>query len=120
MSACWSTTTDTPTGDAPDEAWADWYAARARKRADAAPALLDAYFAWCRKVQDQVKLPKDARFKAAAYSLDQEAELRRYAAPEEAAAGAVLELDNNTCARSIRPLAIGRQNWLFTGSPAAG
>ena len=32
----------------------------------------------------------------------------------------MLEIDNNACERSIRPLAIGRKNWLFTGSPRAG
>lgn len=27
-------------------------------------------------------------------------------------------IDNNTCERAIRPVAIGRRNWLFAGSPA--
>lgn len=31
-----------------------------------------------------------------------------------------LELDNNTCERSIRPIAIGRKNYLFMGSVGGG
>ena len=108
-----------PAEDAPAEAWADWRAARARKRAEEAPTLLDACSAWCRQVQAQVKLPKDARFKAAAYSSNQEVELRRYAEVTGEAAG-MLEIDNNACERSIRPTAIGRKNWLFTGSHESG
>jgi transposase len=29
-------------------------------------------------------------------------------------------LDNNTAERAVRPLAIGRKNWLFVGSPKGG
>ena len=31
-----------------------------------------------------------------------------------------LELDNNTCERSIRPIALGRKNYLFMGSTGGG
>jgi len=31
-----------------------------------------------------------------------------------------LEIDNNTAERAIRPIAIGRKNWLFAGSEAGG
>jgi len=31
-----------------------------------------------------------------------------------------LELDNNICERSIRPVALGRKNYLFMGSMAGG
>ena len=31
-----------------------------------------------------------------------------------------LPLDNNRCERTIRPVVIGRSNWLFAGSAAAG
>jgi hypothetical protein len=31
-----------------------------------------------------------------------------------------LELDNNWCENAIRPLAVGRKNWLHIGSPQAG
>lgn len=31
-----------------------------------------------------------------------------------------LELDNNTAERAIKPVAIGRKNWMFAGSPKGG
>jgi hypothetical protein len=36
--------------------------------------------------------------------------LTRYAEPGN------LNIDNNTCERAIRPIALGRKNWLFAGS----
>jgi len=32
----------------------------------------------------------------------------------------VLELDNNTCERAVKPVAIGRKNWMFAGSVCGG
>lgn len=32
----------------------------------------------------------------------------------------ILEIDNNTCERSIRGVALGRKNWLFAGSDGGG
>ncbi len=31
-----------------------------------------------------------------------------------------LELDNNTCERAIKPVALGRKNWMFAGSERGG
>jgi hypothetical protein len=31
-----------------------------------------------------------------------------------------LPIDNNACERAIRPVAVGRRNWLFAGSPRGG
>ena len=31
-----------------------------------------------------------------------------------------MKTDNNTAENAIRPLALGRKNWLFTGSPQGG
>lgn len=31
-----------------------------------------------------------------------------------------LELDNNTAERAVKPVAIGRKNWMFTGSKGRG
>ena len=31
-----------------------------------------------------------------------------------------LELDNNTCERAVKPVAIGRKNWMFAGSELGG
>jgi len=30
------------------------------------------------------------------------------------------ELDNNTCERAVKPVAIGRKNWMFAGSERGG
>jgi len=32
----------------------------------------------------------------------------------------ILELDNNTVERAVKPVAIGRKNWMFAGSERAG
>jgi uncharacterized protein (DUF1810 family) len=31
-----------------------------------------------------------------------------------------LELDNNTCERAVKPVALGRKNWMFAGSERGG
>jgi len=31
-----------------------------------------------------------------------------------------LEFDNNTCERAVKPVAIGRKNWMFAGSERGG
>ena len=31
-----------------------------------------------------------------------------------------LELDNNTCKRAVKPVALGRKNWMFAGSERSG
>ena len=31
-----------------------------------------------------------------------------------------LELDNNTCERAVKPVTIGRKNWMFAGSERGG
>ena len=31
-----------------------------------------------------------------------------------------LPIDNNVCENNIRPIALGKKNWLFTGSARAG
>ena len=31
-----------------------------------------------------------------------------------------IEIDNNTAERSMRPVAVGRKNWLFAGSDSGG
>jgi hypothetical protein len=39
---------------------------------------------------------------------------------EEYLRDGIIELDNNWCEGAIRPLALGRKNWLHIGSPEAG
>ena len=59
-------------------------------------------------------LPKSALGKAVTYARNQWKALRRYTEDGR------LTIDNNVCERTIRHQAIGRKNWLFLGSEAAG
>jgi transposase len=59
-------------------------------------------------------LPKSALGQAAAYTLNMWAKLRRcFDYPE-------VELSNNLAENSMRPVALGRKNWLHVGSAQAG
>jgi len=51
---------------------------------------------------------------ALGYFLNQRGPLRRFLEDGR------IPLDNNACERAIRPIAIGRRNWLFAGSPRGG
>jgi hypothetical protein len=51
---------------------------------------------------------------AIGYMLNQETELRRFLDDGR------VPIDNNSCERSIRPIAVGRRNWLFAGSVRGG
>jgi hypothetical protein len=59
-------------------------------------------------------LPKSALGKAMTYARNQRAALRRYTGDGR------LTIDNNVSARTLRLQAIGRKNWEFLGSEAAG
>jgi transposase len=59
-------------------------------------------------------LPKSAAGKAAAYTLNMWAKLRRCFDYAE------VELSNNLAENSMRPVALGRKNWLHVGSAQAG
>ena len=52
--------------------------------------------------------------KAIQYSLNQWAALNAYARD------GIIEIDNNAVEREIRPIALGRKNWLFAGSDSGG
>lgn len=58
--------------------------------------------------------PKSPTAKAIGYALKNWQALERYTEDGR------LEIDNNRSERAIRPLAIGRKNWLFLGSPRGG
>ena len=75
--------------------------------------MLDALHEWMR-LQRQ-KLPDSSTTaKALDYSL------RRWTALTRFAADGQLPVDNNWIESQIRPIAIGRNNWLFAGSLRAG
>ncbi|MHB1158070.1 MAG: IS66 family transposase [Phycisphaerales bacterium] len=88
---------------------------RLHMRQTRAGPKVDAFFDWC---ADQHAapgvLPRSAIGEALTYALNQQASLRRYLDAGHR------PIDNNACERSLRGLAIGRKNWLFTGSPAGG
>lgn len=62
----------------------------------------------------EVFLPRSVIGKAATYTLNQWEALNRYVEDGE------LSIDNNLSERTVKPVAIGRKNWLFVGSVAAG
>src|SRR6185437_5661580 len=59
-------------------------------------------------------LPQSAIRKAAAYTLNQWLRLKRCLEYGE------VEISNNMAENSMRPVALGRKNWLHVGSEAAG
>lgn len=59
-------------------------------------------------------LPKSLAGRASEYALGQWIKLERYLDHGE------VEIDNNSAERSIRPVALGRKNWLHFGSKEAG
>ena len=66
-------------------------------------------------LQERMKLaPRSATTKAVDYTL------RRWEALERYAHSGHLPIDNNPIENCIRPIAIGKKNWLFTGSERAG
>jgi hypothetical protein len=62
-----------------------------------------------RKISGKTKLAEAIR-----YALNRMPKARGYLSDGH------LELDNNTCERSIRPIALGRKNYLFMGSIGGG
>lgn len=61
-----------------------------------------------------VSLPSEPLSKAIDYALNQRKALMRYLEDGR------LKPDNNTAENAIRPLALGRKNWLFAGSERGG
>ena len=84
---------------------------RVAARCEHARPLLDQFRSW---LDRQTFLPKSPLGQAATYTLNQWDALCRYVDDGE------LTIDNNRAERAMRPLAIGRKNWLFVGSPLAG
>jgi len=85
---------------------------QARRRTRSRP-IVEALLAWC-KAQHADALPKSGLGEAIHYVLNQADALKRYLDDGR------LSIDNNACERRLRGIAIGRKNWLFTGSEAGG
>ena len=95
--------------------WDDmsWHAYRYELRWERSRPILDAIHAWLGLEQSKV-LPKSPIGAAIGYSLNHWSALIR---PLEAG---FLEIDNGASERAMKPVAIGRKNWLFAGSDNGG
>ncbi len=81
-------------------------------RKEQALPILQALGGWLQQAYVEV-LPSSAIGKAIAYSLKRWDKLSFYASTD------FLNIDNNPVENSIRPVAVGRKNYLFAGSHAA-
>jgi transposase len=88
-------------------------AARCELRNREAAPILDRLDTYLTQLKSYV-LPKSALAKALTYARNQWDALRCYTQDGR------LTIDNNTSERTLRHQAIGRKNWLFLGSQAAG
>lgn len=77
------------------------------------PAVLHDIFEQIERLQPTL-LPSEPLCVAVNYSLNQREALHRFLDDGR------LEVDNNTAENAVRPLALGRKNWLFAGSPRGG
>lgn len=75
--------------------------------------LLDELEAWLNEHKDEL-LPKSPLAMAVNYALNHWPALRRFVDDGD------LAIDNNVAERAIRPLAIGRKNYLFAGNDGGG
>jgi transposase len=82
-------------------------------RGEHAPEWLNEIRQECLTIRGRV-LPQGALGKAAAYTLNMWKKLERCFEHEE------VELSNNLAENSMRPVAVGRKNWLHVGSANAG
>lgn len=88
------------------------HAERGRERLARSLPLFDKLARWIRGVHPRLR-PKDPLGKATTYFLNQEPYLRRCFLDGR------FELDNSRVERAIREVAIGRKNFVLTGSPEA-
>lgn len=88
-------------------------AERLAQRQELARPWVDEIRDVCRSLA-KVALPKSALGKAVTYTLNQWPKLVRCLEYEE------VELSNNLAENSMRPVAVGRKNWLHVGSVKAG
>lgn len=84
----------------------------AYRQAHARP-LVDAFFEWLTAIRPKVSNGSGTAG-AIDYTLKRQAALRRYLDAGR------YPIDNNPVENAIRPIALGRKNWLFTGSARAG
>lgn len=95
----------------PDWDDATWHSHRYELRLRRSRPILDALHAWLEGVR---VLPKSPIGEAISYALNHWTALMR---PLEAG---FLEMDNGASERALKPVALGRKNWLFAGSDTGG
>jgi transposase len=93
--------------------WAEYWALRLRLRQEQCVPILTTLCQWLKEQQRQV-LPKSPIGEAITYALNQWYALLRYTTQ------GLLEIDNNAAERGLRPIAVGRKNYLFFGSDVGG
>jgi transposase len=86
---------------------------RAALRLEHAQPWVDEIHSECVKLRSQL-LPKSALGEAVNYTLNMWTKLRRCLDHAE------VELSNNVAENSMRPIALGRKNWLHVGSAKSG
>ncbi len=86
---------------------------RLRMRGERSRSALASLLARARRLRDDYS-DAGKMAKAIGYLLNQRKPLRRFLEDGR------VPIDNNACERSIRPIAIGRRNWLFAGSLRGG
>ena len=96
-----------------DAAWDNWHRERHALRQQTSLPTLNEFHDWLTTAESQV-LPKSPVGQAIGYVLPRWDGLTRYC--EDGA----LVIDNNLSERMVRPIAIGRKNYLFLGSDNGG
>lgn len=86
---------------------------RADRRARQSRAILDGFSKWLESRVGPV-MPKSPLGQAIGYARSNWSSLVRYLESP------ILSIDNNASERAIRPLALGRKNWMHLGSDAGG
>ncbi|MFW6039158.1 MAG: IS66 family transposase [bacterium] len=80
---------------------------RVRREAVCRP-IIEGFFAWCQeRLQDQSLLPSNPFTKALGYALERRDELKVFLDNPD------VPIDTNHLERALRPIPMGRKNWLF-------
>lgn len=96
-----------------EESWQGWHDRRYQLRQEQSLPVLSEFHDWLKEAQWQV-LPKSPVGRAIQYVLPRWDGLTRYCEH------GMLSIDNNLSERMVRPVAIGRKNYLFLGSDSGG
>ena len=87
--------------------------ARLENRQKDSKEIVDKLFVNLKKYRKDLPA-KSSTAKAITYALNLETALKRFLDDGQ------IEIDNNAAERSMRPIAVGRKNWLFAGSDNGG